>query len=556
MNRIGLIILGIALSFFQTKAQVLPRLVKTRINPKTSIVKDTTPSIATPVTKNEVGGKIIEFLSAETYTIKKMDSMDFLVFVGHVKIRQGKTLLYGDSLILNSTKNTLEGFGHIHINDADSVHTYADYLKYLGANKKAFLRKKVKLTDGKGILTTDSLDYEVPTKTGIFKKGGKLVREKTILTSKEGIYYGETRDLIFRNKVELHDPENQIITDTLEYNTYSQVANFISPSKIITGPRTITTSNGNFNTGLKQGYLYDRSFIDDSTYHFIADEMAVDDSIGTGLFKGNAIYQSKDTLGFDLTAGNIKTNKIKSVLFATEHPLLMIKQKNDTLYISADTLHTGKISDLTKSIPKARDSVGVLKDTSLNKYFEAYHHVRIYSDSLQGKADSLFYSLSDSTIRLLTNPIVWANNNQITGDTIYLYVKNKKPEQLNVFENAFAINKIDTTSYFNQLKGNRLNAWFEDGSISKMRTRGNAENIYFALDNDKNFIGVNHSNAQIIEITFENNEPAKVIFRNQLIGNMTPIGQTPKSELEIRGFKWQENLRPKSKAELIGKTAN
>ena len=109
-----------------------------------------------------------------------------------------------------------------------------------------FLRKKVKLTDGKGILTTDSLDYEVSTKTGVFKKGGKLVREKTILTSKEGVYYGETRNVIFRNKVELHDPENQIITDTLEYNTYSQVANFNSPSKIITGPRTITTSNGNF----------------------------------------------------------------------------------------------------------------------------------------------------------------------------------------------------------------------------------------------------------------------------------------------------------------------
>ena len=421
MNRIGLIILVFALSLLQLKAQVLPRLVKTRINPKTSVVKDTTPILAAPSNTNEVGGKIIEFLSAETYSIKKIDSMDFLVFVGHVKIRQGKTLLYGDSLILNSTKNTLEGFGHIHINDADSVHTYADYLKYLGANKKAFLRKKVKLTDGKGILTTDSLDYEVSTKTGVFKKGGKLVREKTILTSKEGVYYGETRNVIFRNKVELHDPENQIITDTLEYNTYSQVANFNSPSKIITGPRTITTSNGNFNTGLKQGYLYDRSFIDDSTYHFIADEMAVDDSIGTGLFKGNAIYRSKDSLGFDLTAGNIKTNKIKSVLFATENPLLMIKQKNDTLYISADTLHTGKISDLTKSIPKARDSIGILKDTSLNKYFEAYHHVKIYSDSLQGKADSLFYSLSDSTIRLLTNPIVWANNNQITGDTIYLY---------------------------------------------------------------------------------------------------------------------------------------
>lgn len=534
MNRIGLLILCFAFLTIHAKAQ-----------------KQTDTSALSNGATVENGGKLIEFLSAETYNVKKSDSMDFIIFVGHVQIRQGKTLLFGDSLILNNTLNTLEGFGHIHINDADSVHTYSDYLKYLGDTKKAFLRKKVKLTDGKGVLTTDSLDYDATTKIGSFIKGGKLVRDKTILTSKEGVYYGETRDVIFKKKVELRDVENKIITDTLTYNTYSQQANFTSPSKIITGSRVISTSNGNFNTGLKKANLFDRSSVDDSTYHFIADDMIIDDSTGISEFKGAAIYRSKDTLGFDLLAGNIKTNKKKSILLATENPVLLLKQKKDTLYIAADTLHTGKISDLSRAIPKARDSIGKIKDTTLDKYFEAYHHVRIYSDSLQAKADSLFYSLSDSTIRLITNPIVWANDNQITGDTIYLYVKNKKPEQLYVFENAFAINKIDTTDYYNQLKGNKLNAWFEEGSISKMRTKGNAENIYFAIDKENKFIGMNHSNAQIIEITFENNEPAKVVFRNQLTGIMNPMGQTPKSQTLIRGFKWQDELRPKSKKELF-----
>ena len=185
--------------------------------------------------------KLIEFLSAETYNVKKQDSMDFLILVGHVKIKQGNTLLFGDSLILNTTLNTLEGFGNVHINDADSVHTYADYLKYIGNTKKAYLRKHVKLTDGKGILTTDSLDYDVSFKIGNFKKGGKLVRQKTSLISTEGFYYGVTRDVIFRKKVTLKDPDNTIITDTLEYNTYSQLTNFISPTKIISKSRIIRT---------------------------------------------------------------------------------------------------------------------------------------------------------------------------------------------------------------------------------------------------------------------------------------------------------------------------
>jgi hypothetical protein len=234
----------------------------------------------------------------------------------------------------------------------------------------------------------------------------------------------------------------------------------------------------------------------------------------------------------------------------------MIKQNNDTLYITADTLYSGKVSDLNRPITKARDNVGIITDTTLNKYFEAFHNVKIYSDSLQAKADSLFYSLSDSTIRLFTNPIIWASNNQITGDTIYLFLKDKKPEQLLVFENAFAINKLDSSPFYNQLKGVKLNAWFDKGELSKMRTKGNAENIYFALDNNKNFIGVNHSNAQIIEITFNNSEPAKVLFINQLVGKLIPINQATEENLKIRGFKWKEDVRPKSKYDILSPTLN
>jgi lipopolysaccharide export system protein LptA len=468
-----------------------------------------------------------------------------------VKIKQGNTFLFGDSIIVNTTKNSLEGFGKVHINDADSVHTYADYLIYDGNTKKAKLRKHVKLTDGRGTLTTDSLDYDVSIKIGVYKKGGKLVRNKTILKSTEGVYYGITRDVLFRNKVSLIDPDNSIFTDTLEYNTYSQLANFISPSKIISGSRIIKTKNGNYNIGTKKGYLYERSSIDDSSYFFIADEMAIDDSLGLGEFRGNALYKSKDSLSFDLLANNIKTNRKKDILLATELPILMIKQPNDTLYVSADTLYSGRLSDLKRKIPKARAKEEVLQDSSLNKYIEAFHHVKIYSDSMQGIADSLFYSLADSTIRLHNQPILWVNENQITGDTLYLFIKNKNPEQLYVFENAFAINKIDTTIDYNQLKGNKLNVFFEEGEIHKMSAKGNAENIYFPLDNDKYFIGVNHSNAQLIEVYFENTEPAKVVFKRQLIGKMTPINQTPKEDLFIKGFKWQESLRPKSKYELM-----
>ena len=507
-------------------------------------------------TANQTKGKLIEFLSAESYNIKKQDSQDFLILVGHVKVRQGNTILFGDSIILNATKNSLEGFGKVHINDADSVHTYADYLKYDGNTKKAKLRKHVKLTDGRGTLTTDSLDYDVSIKIGVYKKGGKLVRNKTILKSTEGVYYGITRDVLFRNKVSLIDPDNSIFTDTLEYNTYSQLANFISPSKIISGSRIIKTKNGNYNIGTKKGYLYERSSIDDSSYFFIADEMAIDDSLGLGEFRGNAVYKSKDSLSFDLLANNIKTNRKNEILLATELPILLIKQPKDTMYISADTLYSGKLSDLKRKMPRARAKEEVIKDSSLNKYFEAFHHVKIYSDSMQGVADSLFYGLADSTIRLHHRPILWANQNQLTGDTIYMHLNNRKAEQLRIINNAMAISPVDSTDYFNQLKGNSIVVDFIDGKIHQMQTKGSAENIYFATDNEEKFIGVNHSNAQNITIDFNNDEPVKIIYINQLTGKMTPLFDLPKSELKLNNFKWWIDLKPKTKFDILSPKAN
>ena len=73
---------------------------------------------------------------------------------------------------------------------------------------------------------------------------------------------------------------------------------------------------------------------------------------------------------------------------------------------------------------------------STNRYFEAYRNVRIFSDSMQAVADSMFYSFKDSIFRLFQKPIVWSNKSQITGDTILVFTKNKKADRGKAFLNS------------------------------------------------------------------------------------------------------------------------
>jgi len=262
-----------------------------------------------------VPGKQIDIIKALRYAAVKVDSVTNLISLagdksGDVVLKQENTWIYADSIVLNSVQNMLEAFGNVHINDADSVHTYAQYLKYQGKEKKAFLKTKVKLTDGKGVLTTEDLEYDVTLKIGVYRTGGKLVDKKTTLTSKEGYYYGDTKDVIFKKNVHLVDPDTKVNTDTLQYNTSTKIATFTCPSTIYNESRIIHTKDGYFDMKNKRGTLHQRSMIEDSTYTFTADDMVFDDSTGLSEFSGNAVYRSKDTAeGYDLVANNIKTNK-------------------------------------------------------------------------------------------------------------------------------------------------------------------------------------------------------------------------------------------------------
>jgi lipopolysaccharide export system protein LptA len=513
-------------------------------------------------TNDATGKKTITIIHADTYNFQNKDTAgQFIALVGHAEVQQNRTLFYADSIVLNQKLNILEAFGNVHINDADSVQTYSQYLKYLGKEKKAFLKNKVKLTDGKGVLTTNDLEYDTQIKIGKYVNGGKLVNGQSVLTSKEGTYYGDTRDVIFKKNVVLIDPEYKIYTDTLLYNINTNITTFISPSKIINGNRTILVTDGYYDLKNKVANFSKRPFIDDSTYTFTADYMAFNDSTGIGEFQGNAVYRSKDsTGGYDIIANNIKTNRKEDAFLATEQPILLIKQEKDSIYVGADTLRSGKLSTLikTRPVPVIRDSLGaaerllidsaqIAKDTSNNRFIEAYHHVKIFSDSLQAVGDSLFYTQFDSAFRLFTHPIVWSNENQISGDTIYVYLANKKPKELSVFENALTISKAGN-NYYNQVRGNSTHAFFNDGKINYIHTRGTpADNIYFVEDENHKFIGVNQSTCSVIDAYFKDREIQKVLFINDLKGVMSPMKQANPESLKVRGFKWQDNLRPKNK---------
>ncbi|TXJ26403.1 MAG: OstA family protein [Chitinophagaceae bacterium] len=484
------------------------------------------------------------------------DTTKLTIISGDVKLRQGNTLFYCDSCVMNNNANTFEAWGkgkQVHINDSDTANIYSNHLLYYTQKKLAYLDGNVKMTDGKGVLTTPNLEYDMETNIGIYKNGGKVVNDKTVLTSQEGWYYADMKDVYFKKNVKLKDPAYDIITDSLLYNTQSKTTRFIAQTLITdTSGREITTKEGFYNQEAKQAEFGRRPIIKDKKTTIIANTVSQNDSMYKA--EGNAIVIDSAN-GTTIIGGLIYQNKKTEAILATRRPLMILKQENDSTLVAADTLFSAKLTDrfgmdsiIVDTVKGIKMAAMDPKDSS-NRYFEAYRNVRIFNDSLQAVGDSLFYSFKDSVFRLYKDPVVWAQQNQVTGDTIYLYTKNKKADKVEAFENGFMVNRLDAEIY-NQIKSTRIDGWFVDGNIDSVRAKGFAECIYYIQDEDSAYTGINESHCDIIDIYFEQKELDKVVFRSSVTGTIWPMRQKTPGEMKLPNFRWLEERRPKTKYEM------
>lgn len=584
--------------------------------------------VAKPSSSMGDSSELIHLIHADTLMgiqPQGKDSAQMQKLIGHVVLRQGQTIFTCDSALQNLSANTIDAFGHIHINQADTINTFADLLHYEGNTKIATLKNNVRMTDGHMVLTTDLLNYDMNTHIGSYTDGGKLVNQSTVLTSGHGYYYADTKDVYFKNNVQLTDPQYTLATDTLLYNTISRIATFIAPTTINTGNSIIHTDCGYYNTMQNYAHLCDRPSILDSAQQVTADSMNYDRATGIGTAFGNVVW-TDTSRKMTVLANYAVSNQVKNTILATKKPLLIIERQTDTLYVAMDTLFSGPLkppSDTTAgsvsvsggektNVSKKRvvhaerhqSSVGVdspgnnhiasgnkeetekhrpvktdeadtsfsrtktepdrdtlvslshdtthtKMDSSQLRYIIAYHHVRLFSDSLQGVSDSLYYSDLDSAFHFYKDPVLWTGASQLTGDTIVLFTKDQQASKIVLKNQALIINKLEDSIY-NQVKGKIITGYFGDeNQLVWMDVNGNAESMYYAQDNGGAFVGGNHSTSARIHLYFNKGKLNKVVFLKDVDGTFMPPTKIPEEDKMLQGFRWEPGRRPKSKTELM-----
>lgn len=173
--------------------------------------------------------KIVDLKSDLSGPIAPGDSVIFLV--GNFAAQHNGAVITCDSAVRYSEKR-LEFFGNVLINK-NTTYIYGDRADYdRDLNQARVYSDIIKVVDGDATLYTYEFVFNTRTNVGEFARGGVLINRDSRLESVRGFYYGDTKELISVDEVEMRNDEYELKGDSVVYNMATDNAYFFDRTNI------------------------------------------------------------------------------------------------------------------------------------------------------------------------------------------------------------------------------------------------------------------------------------------------------------------------------------
>ncbi|WP_372767318.1 OstA-like protein [Lutibacter sp.] len=467
--------------------------------------------------------KKIKILKADnTFTDPKFP--DATISMGNVFIEHEGATLRCDKAYIYQEKKLVKAMGNVVINQGDTIVQTSKYTDYDAQSKIATSWGNVVLKDDVMTLSTDTLKFDRENQQLFYKSGGIITDVTNVLKSRIGDYYLRTKKFQALTNVEVTSKDSKVVSNHLDYYTNTGIADLMGPSTITSKENSIYTEKGHHNSKTNISHFLKNSkiFYNDRTIE--GDSLYYNKNIEFASATGNIIVV--DTVNNSIIKGGYAEYfKLKDSVFITKKAVAISIIEKDSVFIHGDKLMvTGKIED---------------------RIVRAFNRVKIFKSDLQGKCDSLITFEKTGLTKLIRNPVMWTQGNQITGDTIHL-ISNPKTEQLDslkILDNAFMVQK--DSAGFSQLKGKNMFGKFKDNALKSLDVVGNSEVVFYIRNDLQELVGITRmKSSKNIFITMENNEIETIDFIEKPEGKTYPPSKLPEKEKILKGFIWREKERP------------
>jgi lipopolysaccharide export system protein LptA len=480
--------------------------------------------------------KKISIENADIQYADELKSPGATILIGNVRIYHEGIHLTCQQALLYKKQNFFKAIGKVIIKQGDTITQTSDYTDYDANVKQALSWGNVVLKDPTMTLTTDTLQFDRINQKLYYQDYATIKDATNTLKSKNGNYYLENKKFTAITRVTVVNPEHNLTSNHLDYYTNSGLA-------YLYGPSTITNTENENRLYSEKGFYNtktDISYFTKNAKLFLKERTVEGDSLYYDKNKGFASASKNikvvDTIQNFITKGNYaELYEQKDSLFIIKRAVAISIIDKDSMFIHGDTLLvTGK---------------------SKKRIIRTYHNVKIFKSDLQGKCDSIFTNQATGYTKMYRNPVIWSDQNQITGDSIYLQsnIETEKLDSLKVYNNAFIISKDSIENKdFNQIKGRNMFGKFEANKLKLLLVKGNAESIYFNRNTETQELEtITKEVSSNIEFTLVNGEIETIKYLKSTDGKTYPPSQLDPEGRIIKGFLWREDEQPKKKEDIF-----
>ncbi|MBC6993639.1 OstA-like protein [Neolewinella lacunae] len=530
--------------------------------------------------------------------------------IGRVVLQRGNTELYTDRLAYDLTTKlaTYHTGGRI-VNETTELRSTHGY--YYAGEEKVYFRDSVVVVDERFEMRADTLLYDLG-QDRVYFLGPTVIRTDTHRIYCEAGYYDVQLDeAVFQQNAQYLSGERRAAADTIRYFGKDEVYVLEGQAYVAEGEfqraeaerinyfrredryqlegqafvrdsiQTVTGDTINYDARAKSyAVAGGRPRVSAPPMIIVADRLNSDPVSGYSTASGRVIWQDTSAQTTVMAAA-ARYNEATGYLLATggagpapgqadyfgSRPLLSTVLEGDTLWMVADTLvsvredrrdtlvtsrvvgqDTLTLGDSTFVQPRLARDTTVTTDSI--RYLAAHHDVRIFKSDLQAACDSLGFNTIDSVLTLYQNPILWQDTSQLVGDTINILFRGEALDRVQLRRNALVITTPDLL-FFNQVKGKQIEAFFDSTGLRRTEVTGNAEAIYYILDENQAYVGVNKTACSAMVLQFQDGTVQKIRFLSAPSGKMDPMGAVDHRALQLEGFRWETERRPASLDDLF-----
>jgi len=458
------------------------------------------------------------------------------ILIGNVKMFHDGVELTCQQALYYHKQNFFKAIGNVLIKQGDTITQTSDYADYDANSKQALSWGKVVLRDPTMTLTTDTLQFDRINQKLYYRSYATIRDATNTLKSKNGNYYLENKKFIATTRVTVVNSEHRLESNHLDYYTQTGLAYLFGPSTITNNQNKnkIYAEKGFYNTKTDVSHFIKNAKL------FLKERTIEGDSLFYDKRKGFASATNNirviDTVENFVSKGNYaELFELKDSLFIIKKAVAISIIEKDSMFVHGDTLLvTGK--------PEKR-------------IIRTYHNVKIFKSDLQGKCDSIYTNQETGYTRMYRNPVIWSDQNQITGDSIFLLTNKitKKLDSLKVFDNAFIISKDSLSENdFNQIKGRNMLGKFEKNKLRTLFVLGNAESVYHNRNEQTQVLEtITKEISSNIEFTLDNGQIETIKYLKKSDGKTYPPSMFPEDLRELKGFNWREKEQPKSQEDIF-----